>query len=33
MDAGAALTLADCLATAEALRDLDISFNPEMGDK
>eukprot|EP00198_Chlamydomonas_reinhardtii_P006197 XP_001695533.1 predicted protein [Chlamydomonas reinhardtii] len=32
MDAGAALTLADCLATAEALRDLDISFNPEMGD-
>ncbi|KAG2443137.1 hypothetical protein HYH02_009548 [Chlamydomonas schloesseri] len=33
MDSGAALTLADCLATAEALRDLDISFNPEMGDK
>ncbi|KAG2428040.1 hypothetical protein HXX76_012024 [Chlamydomonas incerta] len=33
MDAGAALTLADCLATSEALRDLDISFNPEMGDK
>ncbi|GLC41243.1 hypothetical protein PLESTF_000792700 [Pleodorina starrii] len=33
MDGPSAVTLADNCMTAEGLRDLDISFNPDMGDK
>ncbi|GLI61014.1 hypothetical protein VaNZ11_003277 [Volvox africanus] len=33
MDGASAITLADNCMTAEGLRDLDISFNPDMGDK
>ncbi|KXZ49441.1 hypothetical protein GPECTOR_21g667 [Gonium pectorale] len=33
MDGASAVTLADACMTAEALRDLDLSFNPDMGDK
>lgn len=33
MDAGALGALADAAQSCEALRELDVSFNPELGDK